>query len=278
MNRIALQIGSLSIYWYSIMIILGIIAGSFAAYPMLKKKKIDIDNFFNMVFYAILFGLLGARIWYVLFNLDYYLENPSEIIAIWNGGLAIQGGLIFGVVVIYLYSKKHNMKLLENLDIMAVSVQIGQAFGRWGNFFNGEAHGGIVTKSFIEHFPKFIQKGMFIEGNYYHPTFLYESGLNLLCFIFLLFYRRKEHKDGTILSIYLIFYGIIRFFIEGLRTDSLMLGNIRVAQLISILFIIIGIIILVIINRKKEENKEETKKIKKEKVKKEKQSKNKKQK
>ena len=265
MNRVALQIGSFSIYWYSIMIILGICAGVLASIPVLKKKKIDYDNFYNMVFYAIIFGLLGARIWYVLFNLDYYLLYPEDIIKIWNGGLAIQGGIILGIIVIYIYTKKHNMKFLETLDIMAVSVQLGQVFGRWGNFFNSEAHGGIVSKSFIEHFPKFIQKGMFIEGNYYHPTFLYESVLNLICAVFLIFFRKKDRKDGTILSIYLIFYGIIRFFIESLRTDSLMLGNIRVAQLISILFILSGIFILVR-NRKnrvekKEKGKEKRKKV-----------------
>ena len=201
-----------------------------------------------MVFYDIIFGLLGARIYYVLFNLDYYLYNLSEILAVWNGGMAIHGAIIGATATMIYFCKKKKMPLLKVLDIGCVSLIIGQTIGRWGNFFNSEAHGGIVSLEFLEklHLPQFIIDGMYINGNYYHPTFLYESCLNLICFIILLILRRnKKIKTGMIVSIYLIWYGIVRFFIEGLRTDSLMLGNLRIAKVISLSLIIFGIILLI---------------------------------
>jgi len=248
MDRVAIDLGFVQIYWYSITMLTGVIVGSVLAYFEIKRHSINKEDFFNMVFYAIIFGLLGARIYYVLFNLNYYLSNPSEILAVWNGGMAIHGAIIGALVTMVYFCKKKKMPLLKVLDIGCVSLIIGQVIGRWGNFFNGEAHGGIVSLSFLEklHLPQFIIDGMYINGNYYHPTFLYESFLNLICFIILLFLRRSRRiKDGMLLSIYLIWYGVVRFFIEGLRTDSLMLGNIRIAQLVSISLVVIGIILLI---------------------------------
>ena len=225
----------------------GVVVGSLVAYFEIKRHNINREDFFNMVFYAIIFGLLGARLYYVLFNLNYYLSNPTEILAVWNGGMAIHGAIIGALITMIYFCKKKKMPLYKVLDIGCVSLIIGQVIGRWGNFFNGEAHGGIVSLEFLEsiHLPKFIIDGMYINGNYYHPTFLYESFFNLICFIILLILRRnKKIKDGVLLSIYLIWYGIVRFFIEGLRTDSLMFGNIRIAQLVSISLIVAGIILL----------------------------------
>ena len=248
MNRVAIDLGFVQIYWYSITMLTGVIVGSVLAYFEIKRHRIDKEDFFNMVFYVIIFGLLGARLYYVLFNLNYYLSNPSEILAVWNGGMAIHGAIIGALVTMVYFCKKKKMPLLKVLDIGCVSLIIGQVIGRWGNFFNSEAHGGIVSLSFLEklHLPQFIIDGMYINGNYYHPTFLYESFFNLICFIILLFLRRsKKIKDGMLLSIYLIWYGVVRFFIEGLRTDSLMLGSIRIAQLVSISLVVIGIILLI---------------------------------
>lgn len=248
MNRVAIDLGFMQIYWYSLTMLTGVIAGALLAYFEIKRHKIDKEDFFNMVFYAIVFGLLGARIYYVLFNLDYYLSNPSEILAVWNGGMAIHGAIIGGLLTMIYFCKKKKMPLLKVLDIGCVSLIIGQIIGRWGNFFNGEAHGGIVSLEFLEsfHLPQFIIDGMYINGQYYHPTFLYESFFNLICFIILLILRRNQKiKDGVLLSIYLIWYGIVRFFIEGLRTDSLMLGNLKVAQLVSLSLVIFGIIFLI---------------------------------
>lgn len=248
MNRVAIDLGFIQIYWYSLTMLTGVIVGSLLAYFEVKRHDINKEDFFNMIFYTIIFGLIGARIYYVLFNLDYYLNNLGEILAVWNGGMAIHGAIIGALLTMIYFCKRKHMPLLKVLDIGCVSLIIGQVIGRWGNFFNGEAHGGIVSLSFLEnlHLPQFIIDGMYINGNYYHPTFLYEAFFNLICFIILLFLRHnRKIKDGMLLSVYLIWYGIVRFFIEGLRTDSLMLGSIRIAQLVSISLIIIGIILLI---------------------------------
>lgn len=248
MNRVAFEIGFIKIYWYSITMFLGVLLGIIIAYIEIKRKKIDTTKFENMAFFAILFGFLGARIYYVVFNLDYYLSDPIEILEVWNGGLAIHGGIIGAVLAIFVYCKKNKWQFIEILDICAPALLIGQVIGRWGNFFNSEAHGGIVSRTFLEkiHLPNFIINGMNIGGVYYHPTFLYESLLNLICFIILIILRyNKKIKIGTIVGIYLIWYGIVRFFIESLRTDSLMLGNIKIAQLIGIPMIIIGIVLII---------------------------------
>ena len=191
MNRIAIDLGFIQIYWYSITMLLGVLLGGTIAYLELKRLKIDTKYFLDMIFYVIIFGFLGARAYYVLFNLDYYLANPSEIIAIWNGGLAIHGAILAGTLTIILYSLKHKKsknEIIRYLDICSLGIIVGQIIGRWGNFFNGEAHGGITTKAFLEsiHIPEFIIKGMTINGVVYHPTFLYESTLNLIGLIFLI--------------------------------------------------------------------------------------------
>ena len=196
----------------------------------------------------ILFGIIGTRLYYVLFNLEYYLRNPIEIFQVWNGGLAIHGGIISGILVIIIYTKKYKVNTIKMLDIVAVSVIIAQAIGRWGNFFNQEAFGSVVSKDFLESLmlPKFIIDGMYINGNYYHPTFLYESIWNIIGFIILLIMRRRKYaKVGEMVSFYLIWYSFARFFIESLRMDSLMLGPIRIAQLVSVVGIIIGIMLLI---------------------------------
>ena len=204
-----------------------------------------------MIFYTIIFAFLGARLYYVLFNLDYYLSNLSEIPAIWHGGLAIHGGIIGGTLTIIIYSLKHKKNkndIIRYLDICAIGILIGQIIGRWGNFFNQEAHGGETTREFLQsiHLPNFIINGMNIGGLYYHPTFLYESLLNLIGLIILLIIRKyKNIKTGMILSIYLMWYSVVRFFIESMRTDSLMLYSLKMAQVISIIFFILGIIIFI---------------------------------
>lgn len=248
MNRVAIDLGFIQIYWYSLTMLFGVLFGGLIAFIEVKRQKMNFIEFENMAFYAILSGFLGARIYYVLFNLDYYLKYPGEIIAIWNGGLAIHGAIIGACIAILIYCKKKKMPFMKVLDICVPGLLLGQIIGRWGNFFNGEAHGGIVTRLFLEklHLPEFIIDGMYINGNYYHPTFLYESLLNLICFIVLMILRRnKKIKNGMFVSIYLIWYGIVRFFIESLRTDSLMLGSLRMAQVISIVMVIAGIILLI---------------------------------
>lgn len=249
MNNIAITLGPVSISWYSICILLGIFAASILINKEAKRNDIPKDFITNLIFWCVIFGIVGARIYYVLFNLDYYISYPMEIIKVWNGGLAIHGGIIAGIITLILYCKKYNVNALKMMDIAVPGVILAQGIGRWGNFFNSEAHGGIVSKTFLEglHLPEFIIDGMYINGNYYHPTFLYESILCLAGFFILLGIRSiKNTKLGNTTAAYLIWYGVLRFFIESLRTDSLMLGNIKMAQLVSIIMIIIGIIMLII--------------------------------
>lgn len=255
MNRTILSIGNFHIYWYSVLIATGIIIGLYLLMKEASKQNISKDTIIDIAFYTIIWGIIGARIYYVIFNIKPYLSNPLSILYVWEGGLAIYGGIIGGLITLAYQTKKKNIALGKLTDMIVPSLILAQAIGRWGNFFNQEAHGGIVTLEFLKkiHIPNFIIKGMYINGNYYHPTFFYESLWCLLGFILLIIIRRllKNSKDGTLTFIYLIWYGIGRFFIEGLRTDSLYLGIFRISQIVSIVIIIIGIIGL-IYNKRKE--------------------------
>lgn len=253
LNRVALNLGIVQIYWYSIFILLGILVALTLIYKEMKKNNISKDTFIDMSFYAIIVGLIGARIYYVLFNLDYYLQNPIEIIQIYNGGLAIHGGLIFGSLYIIYFCKKQKLNILKILDILVIGIIIAQAIGRWGNFFNQEAYGPLTTYENLKnlHIPEWIIEGMKISGKYYTPTFLYESLWNFIGFIILILIRKmKKLRIGVLSSIYLIWYSTARFFIESLRTDSLMLGNLKVAKLVSIILILIGIILIITSNKR----------------------------
>lgn len=252
MSNIFLQIGDFKIYWYSIFILLAIIFGGLIAIKEAKRFDIPEEFMINLFFFMIPIAYIGARLYYVAFNWDYYSAHLNEIYRIWEGGLAIHGGLIFGLIWLIIYSKKYKIKPLRLTDIVCVGLILGQAIGRWGNFMNQEAFGSATTLKFLEsiHLPKFIIDGMYINGSYYHPTFLYESLLCLLGFIILLIFRRRKYtKIGQTTTLYMIWYGIVRFFIESLRTDSLMLGTFKVAQIVSILMIVIGIIMYIVLNR-----------------------------
>lgn len=252
MDGIALDLGFIQIYWYSICMLLAIIAGATIAYIEVKKQNISMDFFINMLFWTIIFGIIGARLYYVLFNLEYYLKNPVEILEIWNGGLAIHGAVIAGVLWIWYYTRKYKVKTLKILDIAATGMLLSQAIGRWGNFFNGEAHGGIVSLEFLQKLPipQFIIDGMYIGGVYYHPAFLYESVWNIIGFIIILILKRNKYrKTGQITGFYLMWYSFGRFFIEMLRTDSLMLGSIKVAMLISIILFIVGLLMFILLRK-----------------------------
>ncbi len=251
MNPVAFTIFGFEIRWYGILISLGMLLGLLIASYTCKVRKVNYDNIIDGLILAIPVGIIGARLYYVLFNLPYYLDNPSEIINIRNGGLAIHGGIIFGVLSAYIFCRIKKYDFLSLLDVAAPSIILAQALGRWGNFFNMEAHGGPVSEGFISHFPEFIQKGMFIEGTYYHPTFLYESVWNIIVFCILMYMIHKVKTKGVIFFTYFGLYSIGRFFIEGLRTDSLMFLGLRTAQFVSLLGIIIWLSYLIYIYKKK---------------------------
>jgi phosphatidylglycerol:prolipoprotein diacylglycerol transferase len=248
MNPILIDLNFIQIRWYSILILISFVIGYFLVINRCKKENISLTFINDLSFYLIIFCILGARIYYCLFNLDYYYKNILDIFKIWEGGLAIHGGIIAGIITIFIFCKKNKVQLLKILDIFAPALVLGQAIGRWGNFFNGEAFGPETTLNSLQKLgiPEFIIDGMYIDHAYHHPTFLYESIGCLLIFIIVILIRNiKNIKQGQITSIYFIFYGIIRFFIESLRQDSLMFFNIKVAQLISILMILIGVYLFI---------------------------------
>lgn len=246
-DPVAFNLGPLSVRWYGIIIAVGILLGYFVAQRALVKAGLHKDTLVDIIFYSALFGFIAARIYFVIFQWPYYAENPGEIIKIWHGGIAIHGGLIGGFIAGVIVCKVKNLNPFQIGDIVAPSIILAQGIGRWGNFMNHEAHGGSVSRAFLEqlHLPNFIIENMYINGQYYHPTFLYESIWDVAGFIILVNIR-KHLKLGETFFLYLTWYSIGRFFIEGLRTDSLMLtSNIRVAQLVSILLILISISLIV---------------------------------
>ncbi len=248
MNRIALDLGFFQLYWYSILIALGLFVGIVIIIREARRQKIKEDFFINLIFYGTIIAIIGARLYYVLFNWSYYSQHVVEIFEIWNGGLAIHGAILAGGLFVLYYSLKSKQRVLKVVDIIVVGLIIGQAIGRWGNFFNQEAYGGVVSLTFLQnlHLPEFIINGMKIGANYHHPTFLYESLWNLLGFVILLIVRRFRYTHtGQPTAVYMMWYGLGRFFIEGLRTDSLMLGNIRMAQLVSVLMFVAGLILFI---------------------------------
>lgn len=262
MNRVAFNIFGFNVYYYSLCILLGVIVAYILIIREGKKQGLQKEFISDLIFYTLIIGILGARVYYCVFNLDYYLANPSEILKIYNGGLAIHGGVIAGLIFVYLYTKKKNVSFIKILDIVAPAVIIAQSFGRWGNFFNQEAHGGITTYQNLKnmHIPEFIINGMHIEDKYYYPTFFFESIWCLIGFIILMLARKNKNlRKGFQIGFYFIWYGIGRFFIEAFRTDSLMFFGLKIAQIVSLIGIIIGIIIIVTNRNKKYYNEMEVK-------------------
>lgn len=252
MDRVMFSIGNINIYWYSALIVIGAIIALFMIMREGKKYDVSPDFLFNMSFWAIIIGVIGARLYYVVFNLDYY-QNIVDVLKIWEGGLAIHGGVIAGLITIILYCKKYQVRTIRVLDFIAPALLIAQSIGRWGNFFNGEAHGAATTLAHLQnlHIPNFIINGMNIGGVYYEPTFLYESLWCLFGVIIILIIRRiKYTKVGQPTAIYLMWYGLGRFFIEMMRTDSLMLGGFKVAQIVSVVMVLVGLVIIMITSRK----------------------------
>lgn len=244
----AIEIGSFVIHWYGVIIATAMLAAISLAAREGKKKDLKEDAIIDAALWAIPIGFIGARLYYVLFELDYYLQNPGEIVAIWNGGIAIYGGLMAGGLTLYWYTKKKGIPLFLLLDILAPSVLLAQSLGRWGNFMNQEAHGGPVSRRFLEnlYLPNVIIEQMNSNGTYYHPTFLYESLWSLLGFVFIVILRNRKNllHHGEVALSYVLWYSTGRFFIEGMRMDSLWLGDfIRVSQMLSFILFIGAIII-----------------------------------
>ncbi|MCI7239990.1 prolipoprotein diacylglyceryl transferase [Aerococcus suis] len=245
-NPVAFHLFGWPVYWYGVIIGGAILLAITLASREMRRKGFNDDFVLDLMIWAIPIGFLGARLYYVIFEWPYYLAHPTEIFAIWQGGIAIYGGVIAGALTVYFYSKYRGFSPYFILDLAAPYLLLAQSIGRWGNFVNGEAHGGPVSESFLSHtlhLPQFIVDGMLIDGTYYHPTFLYESLWNVLGVILLLILRRQQKtlKLGETTLLYLIWYAFGRFFIEGMRTDSLYLGPLRISQVLALVIFILGI-------------------------------------
>jgi phosphatidylglycerol:prolipoprotein diacylglycerol transferase len=251
MNPVAFNIFGISVMWYGIFIGIGMALAIILASYTCKYRDVNYDSLLDVVLISLPIGIIGARLYYVAFAFNDYRNNLVDIFNIRGGGLAIHGGILFALVTAFIIAKRKKMSFFKMADVAAPTIIIAQAIGRWGNFFNSEAHGGPVSYDFIKNFPYFIQRGMHIEGIYYHPTFFYESLWDFTVFIILMILLRKTKKVGIAFFTYIGLYSIGRFFIEGLRTDSLMFGPLRIAQLVSLSGIVIWVAFLILSKYKK---------------------------
>lgn len=249
-SKVAFSVGPLSVRWYGIIITLGMVVAVMYAVWRAKQKGVVLDDMIDMALWTISLGILGARLYYVIFYGG--VRSFYDLIAIWEGGLAIYGGIIGGVLGIYICCRRKKMKFFSMLDCIAPGVMIAQAMGRWGNFFNGEAFGAIVPEGSPLYF---LRMGLYphphdyheIKGMIYvHPTFLYESLWNVLGFVLINLLYKKKKFDGEIALWYFAWYGFGRMFIEGLRTDSLMLGPFRISQLVGLICFVAGVALVIV--------------------------------
>ena len=247
-------IPGLSIRWYAAIICLGLVAGLLVAYLMGRRRGYNFDMVLDLLLLALPICIVGARLYYVAFEWETYKNNPAEIFAIWHGGLAIYGAVIGGVIAAVVFCKWKKVPLGDVLDLGSLGLILGQAIGRWGNFANQEAFGNLITNPDLQFFPY----GVYIDrlGEWHQATFFYESMWNLLVLAVLLWYFKRAKHKGNVFVAYLALYGVGRFFIEGLRTDSLWMipGVIRVSQLLSAIFVVFGAAYLWYMHRRPAQN------------------------
>lgn len=254
-------IEGLDIAWYGIIIAAGIIAGVLLAVYEAKRRGYTAELLVDFMILALPLAIIGARIYYVAFEWDYYSQHPDEIIAVWNGGIAIYGAIIGGVVAAFILSKWRKFPLGRLLDICAPGLVLGQVIGRWGNFVNQEAFGNVVTDPNLQFFPYavFVQEkwtgSEMIINQWVQATFFYESMWNLGVLALLLIYARRSKHDGNVFAMYLIGYGIGRYWIEGLRVSTLQLWpGMPVSQFLSLVLIAIGVIYILVMWKRNKPN------------------------
>ena len=230
---------------YGFLIACGMALGIYLATLNEKRLGLPKETALDFALLAIPLALIGARLYYVAFQWGHYQDNILSIFYVWEGGMAIYGGVIGGIVAGMLLSKKKKIPFLTFADMVMPSLLLGQAIGRWGNFFNQEAYGNLIENPALQFFPY----GVLVEGAWYQATFFYESLWNFLGFL-VLWFTRKKQKAGDAFFLYFILYGSGRFWIEGLRSDSLMLGTLRVSQGLSLLMVVASVIVLILRHQK----------------------------
>ena len=239
-NPVAFSIFGIDVMWYGILISLGMVLAVVISYKRAPRHNIEPDKILDFVLICIPLGIIGARLYYVVFNWDYYAGDLMKIINIRSGGLAIHGGLIFGLGAAVILCLIWKYKPLNVLDLVIPTVALAQSIGRWGNYFNSEAHGG----------PTDLPWAVMIDGVPCHPTFLYESIWCFLLFVFLLWLDNRRRFEGQIFLLYGILYSVERFLVEALRTDSLMIGPFKQAQVLSLTVIVVCAAAYVMLNRR----------------------------
>ncbi len=252
-NPVAFELFGHPIMWYGVIICTGMILAFWYALSRAKYEKIKTDDVIDLGLFLVLFGILGARIYYILFTLDSYIVKGDfgktllNMVSVWNGGLAIYGAVIAGFITIVVVSRIKKIRTSTMLDVVAPAVLIGQIVGRWGNFTNAEAYGGETDLPWRMGILKSADGGAtFYNEMFVHPTFLYESLWNLIGFILIAIFYKKKKFNGQVFLFYITWYGFGRMFIEGLRTDSLMLGNIRVSQILGGLTFLVGLVLMIV--------------------------------
>lgn len=257
LNPIAVRIGGWPIHWYGIIIASAVVLAVILSVREAKKRNLLADDIYDVILIAMPVSLVTARIYYVVFQWPFYSKHLSLIPAIWDGGIAIYGGLIGGLLVVYFVTRYKFINTWLYLDIIAPTVILAQGIGRWGNFMNQEAYGRIVSKAFLTdlHLPTFIINQMLIEGNYRMPTYLWESLWDVIGFVVIMLVRHQKNwfKQGEVALLYVTWYAFGRFWIEGMRTDSLYWGPFRVSQILSVI-LFIGAIVIWLWRRKKQPN------------------------
>lgn len=257
-RRIAFSLFNIDIYWYAIIIACGILMAFIYCSKEAKRQGMDNELFIDILLWGIPSGVIGGRLYYVIFKWEYYSKNLGEIFAIRDGGLAIYGAIIFAVISVYIYTKKNKINTLKVFDIGAIGLLIGQAVGRWGNFFNQEAFGGntsllwgMTSEKICAYLEMLKNKGINVDPTLpVHPTFLYESLWNLAGVIIFNYLIKRKKFDGQIFFLYIIWYGFGRMLIEGLRTDSLYFLGFRISQIIGALSVIFGTVLYILLRKK----------------------------
>lgn len=223
-NPVAFTLFGLDVRWYGLLIGLGFFLAILLCYKRAPKHGIESEHILDFAIWLIPLSIIGARAYYVIFSWDHYAGDIGKILDIRSGGLAIHGGIIAGIITGYFIARHHKIQLLELADLVFPAVALAQAIGRWGNFFNAEAHGG----------PTDLPWAILVDGQYVHPTFLYESVWCFILFAFLLWLDQRRQFPGQIALLYGMLYSVERFFVEQLRTDSLMIGPLKQAQVFSV--------------------------------------------
>lgn len=248
-NAVLVDLGFARIYWYGFLIVIGIILGLWVVIRLGRRYGLSSDDILELALYLIIFSLIGARIYHIFLEWQYYLSSPLAVFKVWQGGLAIHGGLISGIIVLYFWAKKKKLSFWLLSDLLAPALILGQAIGRWGNYFNQEIYGYPTSLPWGIPIAPVNRPSQYLSQEFFHPTFLYESLADLLVFIILIFghrycLKKKKEPKGTIFFLYLILYSIIRITTEFWRIDrTVVIGPLRWPQIISMFIIIITIVI-----------------------------------